>query len=63
MVYRPRLQPWARIAASSAQTSPGVDALLAGPMEVDAEPEVVLDLDEQVGEAVRSAGSGVLGRI
>ena len=34
---------------------PGVDPLLAGLLEVDAEPEVVLDLDEQVGEPDRAA--------
>ena len=33
----------------------GVDPLLAGLLEVDAEPEVVLDLDEQVGEPDRAA--------
>ena len=48
------MQPWARIAASSAQTSPGVDPFLARLLEVDAEPEVVLDLDEQVGQADRA---------
>ena len=34
---------------------PGVDPLLARLLEVDAEPEVVLDLDEQVGEPDRAA--------
>ena len=34
---------------------PGVDPLLAGLLEVDAEPEVVLDLDEEVGEPDRAA--------
>ena len=34
---------------------PGVDPLLAGLLEVDAEPEVVLDLDEQVGQPDRAA--------
>jgi len=34
---------------------PGVDLPLAGLLEVDAEPEVVLDLDEQVGEPDRAA--------
>ena len=34
---------------------PGVDPLLAGLLEVDAELEVVLDLDEQVGEPDRAA--------
>ena len=34
---------------------PGVDPLLAGLLEVDAEPEVVLDLDEQIGEPDRAA--------
>ena len=34
---------------------PGVDPLLAGLLEVDAEPEVVLDLDEQVREPDRAA--------
>ena len=34
---------------------PGVDPLLAGLLEADAEPEVVLDLDEQVGKADRAA--------
>ena len=34
---------------------PGVDPLLAGLLEVNAEPEVVLDLDEQVGEPDRAA--------
>ena len=33
---------------------PGVDPRLAWPLEVDAEPEVVLDLDEQVGEPDRA---------
>ena len=58
---------------------PGVDPRLAWPLEVDAEPEVVLDLDEQVGEpdratacvqpavqfdqAVRVRRVGVLGRV
>ena len=35
-------------------TSPGSTQLLAGLLEVDAEPEIVLDLDEQVGEADRA---------
>ena len=34
---------------------PGVDSLLARLLEVDAEPEVVLDLDEQVGQPDRAA--------
>ena len=58
---------------------PGVDPLLAGLLEVDAEPEVVLDLDEQVGqpdsatagvqpavqlgEALRLRRVGLLGRV
>ena len=58
---------------------PGVDPRLVWPLEVDAEPEVVLDLDEQVGEpdratagvqpavqvdqAVRVRRGGVLGRV
>ena len=33
---------------------PGVDPFLARLLEVDAEPEVVLDLDEQVGQADRA---------
>ena len=33
---------------------PGVDTLLAWPMEVGAEPEVVLHLDEQVGQPDRA---------
>ena len=33
----------------------GVDLLLAGLLEVAAEPEVVLDLDEQVGQPDRAA--------
>ena len=33
---------------------PGVDPRLAWPLEVDAAPEVVLDLDEQVGEPDRA---------
>ena len=37
-----------RLAASSAQTLAGVDPL-AWLLEVGAEPEVVLDLDEEVG--------------
>ena len=57
----------------------GVDSLLAWLLEVDAEPDVVLDLDEQVGqpdrttarvqpavqfgEAVRLRRVGVLGRV
>ena len=48
------MQPWARIAEQGAHLS-GVDPLLAGLLEVDAEPEVVLDLDEQVGEPDRAA--------
>ena len=58
---------------------PGVDPRLAWPLPVDAAPEVVLDLDEQVGEpdratagvqpavqvdqAVRVRRGGVLGRV
>ena len=34
---------------------PGVDPLLARLLEMNAEPEVVLDLDEQVGEPDRAA--------
>ena len=34
---------------------PGVDPLLAELLEVDAEPEVVLDLDEEVGQPDRAA--------
>ena len=34
---------------------PGVDQLLPWLLEVDAEPEVVLDLDEQVGQPDRAA--------
>ena len=47
------MQPWARVAASSADL-PGVDPFLARLLVVDAEPEVVLDLDEQVGQADRA---------
>ena len=47
------------IAASSAHTSPGVHPLLAGLLEVDAEPEVVVDLNEQVGEPDRAVAGGV----
>ena len=73
------MQPWARIAGEQRAHLPGVDALLAGLLEVDAEPEVVLDLDEQVGEpdqaaagvqpavelgeAVRLRRVGLLGRV
>ena len=46
-------------AASSAHTSPGVHPLLAGLLEVDAEPEVVVDLNEQVGEPDRAVAGGV----
>ena len=41
--------------ASRAHTSPGVDPLLARLLEVDAEPEVALDLDEQVGQRDHAA--------
>ena len=34
---------------------PGVDQLLPWLLEVDAEPEVILDLDEQVGQPDRAA--------
>ena len=72
------MQPWARRGEQRADI-PGVDPLLAGLLEVDAEPEVVLDLDEQVGqpdsatagvqpavqlgEALRLRRVGLLGRV
>ena len=49
------MQPWARDRGEQGADIPGVDPLLAGLLEVDAEPEVVLDLDEQVGEPDRAA--------
>ena len=49
------MQPWARDRGEQRAHLPGVDPLLAGLLEVDAEPEVVLDLDEQVGEPDRAA--------
>ena len=39
---------------------PWVDPLLARLLEMDAEPEVVLDLDEQVGEPDRVSVVGCL---
>ena len=72
------MQPWARDRGQQRADLAGVDPL-ARLLEVDAEPEVVLDLDEQVGEpdravagvqpavqlgeAVRLRRVGLLGRV
>ena len=51
------MQPWAEDRGEQGADLAGVDLLLAGLLEVAAEPEVVLDLDEQVGKPDRAAAS------
>ena len=49
------MQPWARIAASSAHTSPGSTRCSPGCWKWTLNPRSFFDLDEQVGEPDRAA--------